>query len=55
MEKKLEATEVKLHLNSGKKTHSTLIDDNKLCEWKMKALKEEIGTAERIQSCLMKS
>ena len=31
---------------------NTLIDDNKLCEWKMKALKEEIGTAERIQKLL---
>ena len=31
------------------KTRSTLIDDNKLCECKMKAMKEEIYTAKRIQ------
>ena len=34
------------------KTRSTLIDDNKLCKWKMKALKEKIGTTERIQKLL---
>ena len=34
------------------KTRSTLIDDTKLCKWKMKALKEKIGTAERIQKLL---
>ena len=34
------------------KTRSTLIDDTKLCKWKMKALKEKIGTTERIQKLL---
>ena len=34
------------------KTRSTLIDDNKLCSLQMKALKEEIGTAERIQKLI---
>lgn len=50
--KEIEATEGKVTPKQWQKTHSTLIDDNKLCEWKMKALKEEIGTAERIQKLL---
>ena len=50
--KEIEATEGKVTPKQWQKTRSTLIDDNKLCEWKMKALKEEIGTAERIQKLL---
>lgn len=50
--KEIEATEGKVTPKQWQNTHSTLIDDNKLCEWKMKALKEEIGTAERIQKLL---
>ena len=50
--KEIEATEGKVTPKQWQKTHSTLIDDNKLCEWKMKDLKEEIGTAERIQKLL---
>ena len=50
--KEIEASEGKVVPKQWHKTRSTLIDDNKLCEWKMKALKEEIGTAERIQKLL---
>ena len=52
--KEIEAKEGKVAPKQWQKTRSTLADDNKLCEWKMKALKEEIGTAERIQKLLDK-
>ena len=41
-----------MYLDKQTALFSTLIDDNKLCEWKMKALKEENGTAERIQKLI---
>ena len=46
------AREGKVTPKQWQKTRSTLIDDNKLCSLQMKALKEEIGTAERIQKLL---
>ena len=49
--KEIEASEGKVVPKQWHKTRSTLIDDNKLCEWKH-AFKEEIGTAERIQKLL---
>ncbi len=51
--KKIQSTEGKLTPKQWQKTRTNLEHDLTLCDWKLKALKQEIGTAEKMQKLLM--
>lgn len=42
----------KISVSDWRKEHSSLMQDISLCEWKLKALKQEIGNAEKVQKIL---
>ncbi|MFI3201483.1 MAG: hypothetical protein R3Y54_08150 [Eubacteriales bacterium] len=42
----------KINVSDWKKEHSSLVRDISLCEWKRKELKQEIGSAEKVQKIL---